>query len=185
MPKLQKISPLYNSHFLLSPRWPLWRGLTFLKNTLQVLILLSWTLICSLVNLRFLIFFFRQRREEKRITRICLEHEADFQMFKTSSNNRGVAEVNHGHRKEITSCQVGLWTIIVNTLSGYLLNFWKVFSSGNVCWHLAYENIRFSSLFTTGTFCMEDCLRLSDRNSILMTHINVYIINLLVMGFQI
>ena len=35
-----------------------------------------------------------------------------------------------------------------------------------------------------GTFREEECLRLSDRNSILMTWINVYIINPVVMGFQ-
>ena len=35
-----------------------------------------------------------------------------------------------------------------------------------------------------GTFCEEERLRLSDRNSILMTYINVYIINPVVMGFQ-
>ena len=36
-----------------------------------------------------------------------------------------------------------------------------------------------------GTFREEERLRLSDRNSILMTQINVYIINPVVMGFQI
>ena len=35
-----------------------------------------------------------------------------------------------------------------------------------------------------GTFREEEPLRLSDRNSILMTKINVYIINPVVMGFQ-
>ena len=35
-----------------------------------------------------------------------------------------------------------------------------------------------------GTFREEEGLRLSDRNSILMTYINVYIINPVVMGFQ-
>ena len=35
-----------------------------------------------------------------------------------------------------------------------------------------------------GTFREEERLRLSDRNSILMTYINVYIINPVVMGFQ-
>ena len=35
-----------------------------------------------------------------------------------------------------------------------------------------------------GTFHEEEPLRLSDRNSILMTKINVYIINPVVMGFQ-
>ena len=50
---------------------------------------------------------------------------ADLQMFKSGSNNRGVAEVKDinfiGRRKEITSCQVSLWTFIGNILSGYLL----------------------------------------------------------------
>ena len=35
-----------------------------------------------------------------------------------------------------------------------------------------------------GTFCEEECLRLSHRNSILMTQINVYIIIPVVIGFQ-
>ena len=42
---------------------------------------------------------------------------------------------------------------------------------------IAWENIRFSALFTTGTFRMKESLRLSDRNSILMTQINVHKIN--------
>ena len=50
---------------------------------------------------------------------------------------------------------------------------------------LACENIRFSALFAAGTFRAEERLRLSDRNSILLTKINVYIINPVVMGFQI
>ena len=36
-----------------------------------------------------------------------------------------------------------------------------------------------------GTFCVEERLGLSDRNSILMTQINIYIKNPVVMGFQI
>ena len=35
-----------------------------------------------------------------------------------------------------------------------------------------------------GTFRVEERLRLSDRNSILMTQINVYLINPVVVGFQ-
>ena len=50
---------------------------------------------------------------------------------------------------------------------------------------LACENIRFSALFAAGMFRTEQRLRLSDRNSILMMQINVYIINPVVMGFQI
>ena len=49
--------------------------------------------------------------------------------------------------------------------------------------NVACENIRFSSLL--GTFREEERLRLRGRNSILMTQINVYIINPVVMGFQI
>ena len=49
---------------------------------------------------------------------------------------------------------------------------------------LACESICFSRSSSLGTFCKEECLRLSNRNSILMTQINVYIINLVVMGFQ-
>ena len=50
---------------------------------------------------------------------------------------------------------------------------------------LACENIRFSSLFVARDVRVEERLRLSSRNSILMTQINVYIINPVVMGFQI
>ena len=32
----QTTKDLNNSHFLLSPRWPLWRGSTTFKNTLEV-----------------------------------------------------------------------------------------------------------------------------------------------------
>ena len=49
---------------------------------------------------------------------------------------------------------------------------------------LACENIRFSSLFVARDVRVEERLRLSSRNSILMTQINVYIINPVVMGFQ-
>ena len=44
--------------------------------------------------------------------------------------------------------------------------------------------ICFSALFATGTFRAEERLRLSDRNSVLMTQINVYIINPVVMGIN-
>ena len=55
------------------------------------------------------------------------------------------------------------------------------------CSSLACENIRFSSARSSpmGTFRAEERLRLSGRNSILMTQTNVYIINPVVMGFQI
>ena len=46
-------------------------------------------------------------------------------MFKSDSNNRGIADTNNIMATEITSCQVGLWTFIGNTVSGYLLNFRK------------------------------------------------------------
>ena len=49
---------------------------------------------------------------------------------------------------------------------------------------LACENIRFSALFAAGMFRTEQRLRLSDRNSILMMQINVYIINPIVMEFK-
>ena len=61
------------------PRWPLWRGSTVFKNTLEVLNY-HVHLYVALLNLQFLIFFFRQKREKK----ICLEQ---------GCNNRGVAEV--------------------------------------------------------------------------------------------
>ena len=53
------------------------------------------------------------------------------------------------------------------------------------CNTLACEKNRFSSLFAAGTFHAEERLRLSNRNSILMMQINVYIMNPVVMGFQI
>ena len=48
--------------------------------------------------------------------------------------------------------------------------------------YLACENIRFSSRNVPSG---EERLQISDRNSILMTQINVYIMNPVVMGFQI
>ena len=50
---------------------------------------------------------------------------------------------------------------------------------------IACENIRLSALFAAETFREEERLRLSDRNSILMTQINIYIMNPVDMGFQI
>ena len=50
---------------------------------------------------------------------------------------------------------------------------------------VACKNICFSSLFAAGDVSREEHLRLSNRNSILMMQINVYIINPVVMGFQI
>ena len=50
---------------------------------------------------------------------------------------------------------------------------------------IACENICFSSLFAAGTFRAEERLRLSGRNPILMTQINVYKINPVVIVFQI
>ena len=50
---------------------------------------------------------------------------------------------------------------------------------------LACEKIHISSLFALlGTSRMEECLQLSGRNSIMVTQISVYIINLVVIGFQ-
>ena len=101
------------------------------------IIMYSYIVYVALLNLQFLIFFFRQ----KRITKICLEQGwADLQGWgevqKWLHQYRSTwSEGHHGHRKEITSCQVGLWTFIANILSCYLLNFRKRFSSGNVCWH--------------------------------------------------
>ena len=50
---------------------------------------------------------------------------------------------------------------------------------------IACENICFSSLFAVGDVRAEEFLRLSDRNPILVAQINVYIMNPVVMGFQI
>ena len=53
--------------------------------------------------------------------------------------------------------------------------------------NVACENIRFSSLFAAGDVSRggSELLRLSGRNSILVTKTNVYIKNPVVMGFQI
>ena len=48
---------------------------------------------------------------------------------------------------------------------------------------VACENIRFSAVFAARTFRAEERLRLSDRNSIMVTQINVYIIDLVVTRF--
>ena len=53
-----------------------------------------------------------------------------------------------------------IW-IIVTTFLFFILDL--------IPWILAWENIRFSSLFVAGAFRAEERLRLSDRNSILMT----------------
>ena len=51
---------------------------------------------------------------------------------------------------------------------------------------IAFENICFSSLFAVGDVRAEEFLRpCSDRNPILVTQINVFIINPVVLGFQI
>ena len=48
---------------------------------------------------------------------------------------------------------------------------------------IACENIRFSSLFAAGDVSRRGTSATQDRNSILMTQINVYIINPVVMRF--
>ena len=58
----------YNDYFLLSPRWPLWRGSTIFKNTMEVEnyhVHLHETFL----NLQLLFFFFKLKRR----TKICLE----------------------------------------------------------------------------------------------------------------
>ena len=119
-------------------------------------------------------------------------------MFKSGSNNRGVAEVKDimatGKRSQVA--RLVLWTFI-HTFSGYLLNFRKIFSSGNVCWHrpgshrmwqgfrwnfvlymklvvgeLACDNSHFSCSSPLAMFCEEERLQLSDRNSILVSDIS-------------
>ena len=64
VPKLQKISPLYNSCLLLSPRWPLWRGSTVFKNTLEVsnYHVHLYVANCSIFNF---LFSFSGRTEQK------------------------------------------------------------------------------------------------------------------------
>ena len=54
----QVMKDLNNSHFLLSPRWPLWRGSTVFKNTLEVQELFS-------IFNYFLFSLFRQKRIPK------------------------------------------------------------------------------------------------------------------------
>ena len=50
--------------------------------------------------------------------------------------------------------------------------------------HLACENSHFFCSLLLLTFCNKEPLGLSNRNSILMMKINVYIINPVVLGFQ-
>ena len=119
-------------------------------------------------------------------------------MFKSGCNNRGVAEVKDivATEKRSQVARLVLWTFI-HTFSGYLLNFRKIFSSGNVCWHrpgshwmwqgfrwnfvlymklvageLACDNSHSPCSSPLATFCEEERLRLSDRNSILMSDIS-------------
>ena len=70
------------------------------------------------------LFSFSDRREKKRF--VLNRVGADLQMFKSGSNNRGVAEVKDimatGKRSQVA--RLVLWTFI-HTFSGYLLNFRK------------------------------------------------------------
>ena len=125
------------------------------------------------------LFSFSDRREKKRF--VLNRVGADLQMFKSGSNNRGVAEVKDimATEKRSQVARLVLWTFI-HTFSGYLLNFRKRFSSGNVCWHrpgshwmwqgfcwnfmlymklvageLACDNSHFSLLLATGNVLWE------------------------------
>ena len=83
--------PLYNSHFFLSPRWPLWRGSTVFKNTLEVsnnYYIHLYVANCSIFNF---LFSFSGRRKQKRF--VLKRVGAQILMFKSGCNNRGVAGV--------------------------------------------------------------------------------------------
>ena len=127
----QVMKDLNNSHFLLSPRWPLWRGSTVFKNTLEVQKLFS-------IFNYFLFSLFRQ----KRIPKInCLElgwgRSSDVQ--KWLQRYRGVAEVKEiitaGKRSQAKVarlvCEPSL--VILSEVSHWILE--KRFRSGNVVWH--------------------------------------------------
>ena len=65
----------------------------------------------------------------KRITKISLNRVgADLELFKSGSNNRGVAEVKDimatGKRSQVARLVI-LLTFVSNTLRGYLLNLEK------------------------------------------------------------
>ena len=62
-------------------------------------------------------------------------------------------------------------------------HFWHPLSSKCTCRHISSLRKHPSSL-PLGAFHAEERLRPSDRNSILVTQINVYVINPVVMGFQ-
>ena len=88
--------------------------------------------LCSIFNC---FFSFSGWREEQ--TFVLNRVGADLQVFISGSNNRGVADITEimatGKRSQVVI--IGwLWTFIGNTLFGYLQNFRKRFSSGNVCW---------------------------------------------------
>ena len=58
-------------------------------------------------------------------------------------------------------------------------------SGGKVNYHASLREQPFlHAPSRRGRFRKEERLRLSDRNSILMTYINIYMINLVVVGFQ-
>ena len=79
----------YKGDFLLFPRWPLWRGSTVFKYTLEVSnyrVHLHETLL----NLQLLFSFFRRKRR----TKIVMNRVgADLQVFMSGSNNRGTADI--------------------------------------------------------------------------------------------
>ena len=74
--------------------------------------------------------------------------------------------------KGMQSSKLGIWKVYRLLIEG--INYERVTFS------VACENSRFSLLFATGMFCEKERLWLSDRNSILTTYNNVYIINLVV-----
>ena len=103
VPKLRKISPLYKGHFVLSPRWPLWRGSTVLILKIpwkSKIIMYTYMQLCSIFDFYF---SFSGRRDYQRF--VLNSVGADLQMFKSGSNNRGVAEVKDimatGKRSEV------------------------------------------------------------------------------------
>ena len=130
--KWRKISLSTKATFFCPQRWPLWRGSTVFKIPWKSkIIMYTYMWLCSIFNF---LFSFSDRRGKKRF--VLNRVGADLQMFKSGCNNRGVAEVKDivATEKRSQVARLVLWTFI-HTFSGYLLNFRKIFSSGNVCWH--------------------------------------------------
>ena len=136
-------SYLNNSHFLLSPRWPLWKGSIVFKNTLEV-----WKL-CSILN--FLFSLFRQKRIPK-INCLKLGWGRSSDVEKWLQQYRGVAEVKDimtaGKRSQAKVarlvCKPSL--VMLSVLTYWILQK-KRFSSGLMFADAGQEVIRICRAF--------------------------------------